>query len=355
MAIAPGMKPHGYYDRNSAPQLRSIEAVLPWLLDALPSLPFADRTGPITIADLGCSEGHNAITAMRRIVAALRTHTNRPIQAVFSDLPTNGFNQLFQNLMPDGRAALDTSDVYSSVVGGSMFDQLLPSSTLTLATTYNAIGWLSRKPEVPLASYILAMGPREPRDDAFVTNADRSTYARRAAEDLRAFYHALAHSMISGGKLLVASFGAGERHRCCDGIYDVLDDALRDLIEDGRLTRADYERLVFPVYFRTIAELTAPCADASFPFRLDRAETMEVPVPFNEELRRSGDVQSFAASYTSFVRAFSEPIVRLSLPGPSGSDGVIDSLYEHVRSRLIERPEAYEFRYVQIAALLTRS
>lgn len=354
MAATTGMKPHGFYDRHSGPQARSIEAVLPWLLDALPSLPLSDRTGPVTIADFGCSEGRNAIAAMYRITAALRTHTDRPIQAVFSDLPTNDFVQLYENLMPDGRSVLATPEVYSAVVGGSMFERLLPSDTLTLATTYNAIGWLSRKPEVPLANYILAMGPREPQGDVFVSDADRAAYALQAAEDLRVFYNARAASMIPGGKLLVASFDSGEQHRCCDGIYDVLDDALRDLVAAGTIARSDYQRLVFPVYFRTVPELIAPCSDGSLPFRIDRAEAAEVPVPFNEELRRSGNVEAFAADYAAFIRAFSEPVVRSFQSNASERDPVIDQIYERVRSLLIERPQAYELRFVQVAALLTR-
>jgi len=42
------------------------------------------------------------------------------------------------------------------------------------------------------------------------------------------------------------------------GIYDVLSDALLDAVEDGLLPRKIYQELIFPVYFRALAELTAP-------------------------------------------------------------------------------------------------
>jgi hypothetical protein len=45
----------------------------------------------------GCSEGHNSGIAMRKISAALRNRTDRPLQAIFSDLPTNDDNPLFTN------------------------------------------------------------------------------------------------------------------------------------------------------------------------------------------------------------------------------------------------------------------
>ena len=42
MAVTTGMVGHGFYDRNSAPQWAAIEAVLPWLEDAIAELPPAE-------------------------------------------------------------------------------------------------------------------------------------------------------------------------------------------------------------------------------------------------------------------------------------------------------------------------
>jgi gibberellin A4 carboxyl methyltransferase len=357
MPVTTGMKPHGFYNQHSAPQLQSITAVLPWLLEAISSINFSDAKGPVLVADFGASEGRNSVAAMRQVVPAIRARTERPIQVILSDLATSDFNQLFVNLMPGGQSAFAEPDVYSAAVGGSMFDQLLPGGTVTIATTYNAIGFLSRKPPVDLPNYILPMGPSRPRAGIGVSSEVRQAYAAQAAEDLRNFYRARAASMVRGGKLLVASFGVGEQHRCCDGIYDLLNDALLDLVEEGRISQADHERLVFPIYFRSVAELIAPIhgssRDPSYPFKLERAESMEVPVPFNEEFESSKDLETYASEHTGFLRAFSEPIVRLCFASLHDLEDVIERLYQRVRSRLIERREDYVFRYVQVAALLT--
>ena len=45
-------------------------------------------------------------------------------------------------------------------VAGSMFEQLLPPGIVTIAMTFNAIGFLDRQPPVEIADYILPMGPR---------------------------------------------------------------------------------------------------------------------------------------------------------------------------------------------------
>ena len=249
MPVTTGMKGDGFYDDHSAPQMATIDAVSPWLEEAIGQMDLRAIAGPLVVADFGCSEGRNSIAAAARIIAAIRTRDQRPIQTVHSDLPTNNFNQLFANLYPAGRSVFPAANVFSAAVGGSMFDQLLPPKTVSIASTYNAIGFLSRRPEVPLPDYILPMGPGRPRPGVNVAPEAREAYAAQARTDLVRFYEARAAEMVTGGKLLVASFGVGKQYRACDGLYDVLNDALLDLVGRGRLRRELYERLGFPDLF----------------------------------------------------------------------------------------------------------
>ena len=140
-----------------------------------------DAPAPIVVVDYGCSEGRNSIAAMQRIASALREQTSRPIQVVHSDLPTNDFNQLFVNLASAGSAERATAQIYASAVAGSMFEQLMPSQTVTLATTFNAIGFLDHRPPVEIAEYILPMGPgaRGP-ESAFPTRPGKHSQRRLA-------------------------------------------------------------------------------------------------------------------------------------------------------------------------------
>jgi len=89
MPVTSGMKGDGFYDRNSSPQMAAVAAVLPWLEDAVAEMELSDSPSPVVVVDFGCSEGRNSIAAIRRIIAALRARTPRPIQTIHSDLPTN--------------------------------------------------------------------------------------------------------------------------------------------------------------------------------------------------------------------------------------------------------------------------
>jgi hypothetical protein len=54
------MKGAGYYDRDSAAQRSSIQALLDWVDDAVANLPLPDRPQAVTVLDLGSSKGGNA-------------------------------------------------------------------------------------------------------------------------------------------------------------------------------------------------------------------------------------------------------------------------------------------------------
>ncbi len=356
MSVTTGMTGRGEYNRHSAPQMAAIDHLAPLLETAIGEMALGESPATVALADFGCSEGGNSIKVMRRLVAALRARTDRPLMTIHSDLPTNDFSELFVALRPEGRSVFGAGEVYSAAVGGSMFDQLLPSRSLQFATTFNAIGFLSRRPLERLPDYILANGPSRRGGVGAVSEADRACFARQARADLESFLQARASELVPGGRLLVQVFGAGESRRTCDGIYDALNDALLELVANGTITREDYETFYQPVYFRTLEELTGPLidGDAAGLFRLDHAETYEVPVPFVEEFEQSGDVARFAAGYTRFFRAFTEPVVRLAFAARADLESLVAETFERAERLIRDDPDRYEFHYVAVAALMTR-
>src|SRR5262249_28404377 len=138
MPATTGMKGSGYYDQHSSAQLATIQALQDWVEDAVADLPLPPPAQPVTILDLGSSEGRNAVRLMEAVVEGLRQRTGQPLQTIYSDLPTNNFNQLFANLEEARRAGLFPAGVYPSAVGGSFYGPLLPPGTAHLATSFNA-------------------------------------------------------------------------------------------------------------------------------------------------------------------------------------------------------------------------
>lgn len=354
MPATTGMKGSGFYDQHSTAQLASIRCVSDWIAGAVAELaPSPGR--PITLLDLGSSEGRNAILTMADVVAALRrSHPEQAIQVIYSDLASNNFNGLFRNL----EEARRDRTLYASAVAGSFYRQLVPSATVDFATSFNAVVWLDQLPAVRPRDFVSYRRPHPPRPGLVIPAALTAAFAEQAAADPVHFLTARARELAPGGKLLIVTPGDAPEGRLCDGIYDLLNDACLDLVASGRIPRTRYEALTMPVYCRTIDELRAPLEDLASPlhtlFRIDRAETLEVPVPFIEAHRHGGPLATYADEYTGFLRAFSEPVARAALAPDAAERGVIDELYERVRARALAEPEHYRFRYFIPSILLTR-
>jgi hypothetical protein len=358
MPTTTGMKGAGYYDRHSAAQMSSIQVLRDWIDDAVADLPLPGPAQPVTVLDLGSSEGRNAIGVMATIVAGLRRRTGQPVRTIYSDLHSNNFNQLFANLKEARRAGFFPADVYPGAVGGSFYGPLMPPGTTHLATSFNAINWLDELPAVPVSDFVAYRRPHPPRQGFVVAPEVSAAFRQQAERDLVRFLKCRARELVPGGKLLLASPGDTREVRVSDGLADVLNDACLDLVAAGRLERAEYERLTMPVYFRTVEELLAPLEREDSPvrgaFAVERAAALEAPTPFVVEFRRGGDVSAYAAAYTGFLRAISEPVVRAAFNRPEEGAVIIDTLYERVSARLLAEPERYLWRYIVVAALLTR-
>jgi hypothetical protein len=358
MPATMGMKGAGYYDRHSGAQLASIQALQDWVEDAVANVPLPASPQPVTVLDLGSSEGRNAVQGMATIVAGLRRRSRQPLQTIYSDLASNNFNQLFANLEAARRAGLFPEEVYPAAVGGSFYGPLLPPGSVHLATCFNSVQWLDRLPQVPLPDAVVYRRTHPHRPELAASPRVTAAFIRQAERDLVRFLEGRAQELVPGGKLLLASPGDTDEARVSDGIGDVLNDACLDLVAAGRLTQEEYERLTMPCYWRTVAELLAPLERADSPlygtFAVERAEALEAPTPFNVEFRRGGDVAAYAAAYTGFLRAISEPVVQAALNQPEGATVTVDRLYERVRARLLAEPERYSWRYIVVAVLLTR-
>jgi hypothetical protein len=358
MPATTGMKGAGYYDQHSGAQLSAIEAVRDWVDDAVAGLPLPAPARPVTVLDLGSSEGRNAVRHMAAILARLRRRTDQPVRAIFSDLASNDFNRLFANVEEARRAGLFAAGDYPGAVGGSFYGPLMPPGTVHLATCFNALHWLDQLPTVPLPDRVGYRRPHPPRPGHTVSPEATAAFARQAEQDLVRFLECRARELVPGAKLLLAGPGDSEEALLCDGLHDVLNDACLDLVAAGRLERGMHERLTIPCYFRTAAELLDPLERDGSPvrgaFAVDRAGAREIPTPFLAEFRRDGDVAAYATAYTGFLRAVTEPVVRAAFNQPEEEGGTVERLYERVRARLLAEPERYAWRYLVVAVLLTR-
>ena len=356
MAVTTGMKGDGFYDANSAAQRTTIAMVDHWLEQSAEQLSLPGEDGCIRLMDIGCSEGGNAIDAIKPFICQLRRRSKADICMLFSDLPTNNFNQVFHNLYPDGEHHELGERVYAASVAGSMYERLVPDGSLTMAMTYNAMGYLSRPPATSVPDHILPMPPN-PRNPDRVSDAQRAPYRDQADKDVKRFLQMRSREIHPGGRLLVQIFGRNDEHSTSDGMYDMLNDTLREMVAQGSFPQSVYEQMVFSIWMRNLDELVEPWQSdppLMADYRLLDTHTGEVPVPFNLELEKTGDLATWAASYTRFLRAFSEPMVVSFFTPDMDRQTLADEIYMRVEQRALADPETYAFHYIVNGMLLER-
>ena len=118
----------------------------------------------------------------------------------------------------------------------------MPPASVHLATCFTALLWLDRLPAEAVRDFVIYRRPTPTRAGLATTPAQSDAFATQAATDLHAFLVNRARELVPGGKLLVTMPGDDEHGRCCDGLYDVINDACLDLVTTNRVTRAAYER-----------------------------------------------------------------------------------------------------------------
>jgi hypothetical protein len=348
------MKAGGYYDQHSSFQRVTVEALLPWIGRAVESMTLPDERQSFTVADYGCSEGGNSILAVGHVVTAFRRR--RPVQPVcgiHSDLPTNDFNRVFANLH-DSQSSTYLQDhgtrrpnVSALAAGGSFYGPVLPPASVHFALSFTAVIWLDRVPDVAMPEFISYLE---------ATPATQEAFARLAARDLAVYYRHRAEELAPGGKLLLVIPGSDGKTRCGDGLYHLLNEAGLDLVAGGRIDRGRWLRFAFPTYFRTIDEMLTSLRHTDGPgdgtFVVDRAELLELPIPFLERFRQTGDARAYAAEYVGFLRAFSEPVLAAGLAADAPT---MDALFNRAVERLLAEPARFPPRNIEVAVLLTRT
>lgn len=199
MPSTPGMKEGGYYDANSSAQLASIQILSERILEAVQDLPLPQTDHPLTLLDLGSSEGRNARIVMHQIQARIRQGTDHPILTLYSDLPSNSFNQLAKNITDREVGEPLPPEVYQGMIPGSFYQPLMPPASVHLVTCFNAILWMDQVPSIPVSDFVVYRRPTPARAGLKVSPELESAFQTQARRDWIRFLESRAHELASGG------------------------------------------------------------------------------------------------------------------------------------------------------------
>src|SRR5260221_10731684 len=227
------MEGHGAYNRSSLVQAAGSSPAVPLLEKAAQQVSLPAAPEPVVIVDYGSSEGRNSLIPLSVAIGILRDRIGRerPISVVHTDLPGNDFDALFQMLVSDpGSYLREDPAIFPSAVGRSFYEQIMPTSSVTLGWSSWAVQWLSRVP---------ALIPDQVQVAYSRDAATRAVFSRQAAEDWRGFLSHRAAALKPRGLLGLLSMAAeGQGGFGYPAPVGAIYGGFRDFGWEGGVTRA---------------------------------------------------------------------------------------------------------------------
>ncbi len=273
-------------------------------------------SGPIVIADYGCSQGGNSLAPMEAGIRTLRGRVgpDQEISVIHTDLPDNDFQALFRTLDTDKRSYLrHDAATFASAVGRSFYGQILPSGCVTLGWSSWAVQWLSRLPGF-IPDQVQVAFSRDP--------VTRAAFAAQAAEDWRTFLTHRGRELRPGGRLVVLTMALTEAGEFGYGpILEAIYATLRRLVDEGWLSPVELHRMAIPTVGRSLADIGAPFA-ASGRFAGLSVEHVELFLSEDtiwQMFQSDCDAHAFGARWAAFSRASVLPTLAQALE--DGRDG----------------------------------
>jgi hypothetical protein len=350
---------HGFYNKHSHEQAKANTCGLPLIIEAINQIDLRQIGSEFRIADYGSAQGENSLLPIKTAIAQLTTRvaktgrTEIPITVTHTDLPTNDWTTLFQTVLcsPDSYLAGE-SNVFCFASGTSIYRQIFPANHIALGYSAITEHWLSRKPcNIP--------------DEIWSTRATgkvRDAWAAQAKADWHAFLEYRALEMQPSARLLIVGSGANHQGDSgAEGLIDLANAVLQQLVKGGALHPGEYKEMAIPTYYRTAQEWKEPFTSGSNfaqALSLDHFEEFALPDVYLEKFQEYGDAHAFVEAYTGFFKAAFEPCLFLNLSNkrtPEDRQQLIDLFSQRLQSALAQDPQKYSCRWVIHLMLISKT
>lgn len=217
------------YNQNSSYQLLLAKTNMNLILQAI-SRVLNTPSPTYVLADYGCSEGLNSSTLFKEIIGHIENLTESSFLLFFNDLPFINWVDFFKVI--SSPEAFISKRVFSSAIGKSFHEQILPSNTLHFGFSSLAFHWLSE----PVPRY---------------TSLEFNHYNEENAKiGINHYTRLLEHryqELVVGGQLIFITSSFQDE----DATYEFQKVLFNKLYEKGLITMEEALNFKYPIYFLT--------------------------------------------------------------------------------------------------------
>ncbi|GJY26207.1 benzoate carboxyl methyltransferase-like protein [Tanacetum coccineum] len=208
------------------------------------------------IADLGCSSSKNTLLVVSSIIDIVteicKENSCKPpqFQVCLNDLFENDFNNLFK-MLPDFYATLKKEKeetmghCFVSAVPGSFYARLFPDQSMHFVHSSYSLQWLSQVPK----------GIGNNTSNIYIAKTSPpnviKAYAKQFYEDFTKFLLMRSKEIVRGGCMVLTIVGRSivdpTSDDCCS-FWELLAQALLDLVKEGLVRESDINSFNIPIY-----------------------------------------------------------------------------------------------------------
>jgi len=307
------------YTRNSQVQARSIDLFMKALLeDEISKLAVLKGQSIIKVADLGCSTGDNTLRYAQLIWESIHKHHGGgggvEVHYFFSDLPTNDFNTLFQQVQgwesKMGTMSSSTK-LYPAAAPGSFYKRLFPCGSVHIVLSTWSLQILSQVPEAVMDKTSTSYNKHRAHIPRGSPEAVVKAYGEQAKKNLHEFILCRAHEVVSGGLVVLLLVGReDERHPDNQWGKDlevgtpfgsIFENTWKALVLEGTISEELWNSFNFQIYARSLEEVKV-AVEATNLFHIKELQQHEQSfLDYEEEKKVLADPEAFAQFYISFV------------------------------------------------------
>jgi len=134
-----------------------------------------------------------------------------------------------------------------------------------------------------------------------------------------------------GGKLVAVINGADAQGKFgANGLYDALSNSFKEQLNNGTITKKEFETTKLPHFFRTEQQVLAPLSKHGFD--VEDCKCIVVGNTYWEAYQESKNKEKFGADISNMVRAWSEPHMKAHLLERSEKEKheIMEKLYSNL-------------------------
>ncbi len=348
------MRSSGYYSQRTAGAKHAIDSTISLLRDALTSLP---ESGVLRFADFGAADGGTSAALWAEIVATVRSQGDtRPIEVLYTDLPSNDFSTLFKTMQGmEGNLSdayqVNYGNVFVHGCGTGFHRQLMASDSLCLGFSATAMHYVSEKP-CEIEGHVHMVGANQ---------VERDMFAQRAADDWEKILLARCAELKKGSRFIVLNFGIDDQGQYLGNtgghsMFDKFTEHWRMLQKTGTITEKEFKRATFSQHYRTVEEFRAPFDDtqslvSQAGLRLKSIRTQLTRCPYEHAYRDANGAISrkeFAASLIPTMRSWSETVFSSALVDREQQEAqaIVDQFYQCYEDEIAAAPDGHAMDYI---------